>query len=252
MFCKCIKGCGGAKCSCNKAGMNSSTICQKCHSNCLNSVLFIEDEDDEIVPINSDATEFLDEIQDGPEYALEVILGDASSDIVSDRGDFGWGLERQLLEKEGNGVGIQQNWNKNKTKIARATAPRINRAAKDGSSRKDGCGGQNKNSLIIEMASKWLLCRVPPQVQTLEFYCLVTGHSFLPADRVFASIEKRVKKKEEIINPQDHVEILKEHGTSIMKKGHNVFEIEPEVISKGITVKIAKLKDVDNLLKTFW
>nr|CAD7420256.1 unnamed protein product [Timema poppensis] len=83
--------------------------------------------------------------------------------------------EKQLPEKEGNGVCIQQTGTKLKPRLP------------------DGCGGQNKNSLIIGMASKWLLCHAPPQVQTLEFYFPVTGHSFIPADKLFARIEKRVK-----------------------------------------------------------
>lgn len=76
IFCKCNKGCGGAKCSCKKAGMNCSPICHICHGSCLNSVPYFEDEPDEYetFPIDSDATELL-EVQDDPVPCDEPLPG---------------------------------------------------------------------------------------------------------------------------------------------------------------------------------
>lgn len=47
------------------------------------------------------------------------------------------------------------------------------------------------------------------------------GHSFLPPDRVFAQIEKMIKKNEVITNPQDYYNIFKEHGT-VLKLGSEI------------------------------
>lgn len=79
----------------------------------------------------------------------------------------------------------------------------------------DGCGGQNKNTLIVGMCAKWLLNYAPAHVTTLEFYFPVVGHSFLPPDRVFARIEKTVKKNSEIIKPEEYIQIFEENGTVI-------------------------------------
>ena len=76
----------------------------------------------------------------------------------------------------------------------------------------DGCVGQNKNSIIIGMLSKWLLS-APLNLITVEIYFPVVGHSFLPPDRVFAKIEKETRKKEIILQPETYNEILSDHGT---------------------------------------
>lgn len=76
----------------------------------------------------------------------------------------------------------------------------------------DGCTGQNKNSCMLAMACKWF-SQAPKQISTIQLVFPVTGHSFLPADRVFAQIEKKARKKDTIIDPNDYIDIFKEHGT---------------------------------------
>lgn len=71
----------------------------------------------------------------------------------------------------------------------------------------DGCGGQNKNSFLIGMASKWL-SEAPSTLKTIEIIFPVTGHSFLPADRVFAMTEKQIRKLESIVEPREYEEII--------------------------------------------
>lgn len=67
----------------------------------------------------------------------------------------------------------------------------------------DGCGGQNKNSIIICMVMKWLL-ETTSNIKDVEMVFPVTGHSFLPADRVFALIERVIKKRENIIMASEY------------------------------------------------
>lgn len=79
----------------------------------------------------------------------------------------------------------------------------------------DGCGGQNKNLTVIAACSFWFLQKAPNNIETIELVFPVTGHSFIPPDRVFGNIEKKIRAFENIINPNQYKEILSEHGTII-------------------------------------
>uniref|UniRef100_A0A6P7G646 Uncharacterized protein LOC114336327 n=1 Tax=Diabrotica virgifera virgifera TaxID=50390 RepID=A0A6P7G646_DIAVI len=76
----------------------------------------------------------------------------------------------------------------------------------------DGCSGQNKNSVIIGMCSKWLSEDAPANLKSIELIFPVTGHSLLPADRVFAQMEKKVRNIEVITKPLEDVDLLRESG----------------------------------------
>lgn len=58
----------------------------------------------------------------------------------------------------------------------------------------DGCGGQNKNLAMVSMVSAWLQ-RAPAHIKAIELVFPVTGHSYIPPDRVFANIEKKYGKR---------------------------------------------------------
>ncbi|XP_069354654.1 uncharacterized protein [Maniola hyperantus] len=75
----------------------------------------------------------------------------------------------------------------------------------------DGCGGQNKNSIMLSMLSQWLLKNV--SVKRIEIIFPVTGHSFMPPDRVFGNIEKVLKKREVIIQPEEYCDIISSNAT---------------------------------------
>ncbi|KAJ8720999.1 hypothetical protein PYW08_006464 [Mythimna loreyi] len=55
----------------------------------------------------------------------------------------------------------------------------------------DGCGAQNKNSIMIGMCAKWLT-QAPRHIKTVELVFLIPGHSFIPPDRVFGLVEKEI------------------------------------------------------------
>lgn len=84
----------------------------------------------------------------------------------------------------------------------------------------DGCGGQNKNSFLISMASKWLQ-EAPLSLKTVEIIFPVTGHSFLPADRVFALTEMQIRKLETIVEPIEYINLIGTHAT-VHKLGSEV------------------------------
>lgn len=66
-----------------------------------------------------------------------------------------------------------------------------------------GCGGQNKNTILMTMCSYWLTTKAPSNIKKMEIIFPVVGHSFIPPDRVFARIEKTVKSKESIVSPAE-------------------------------------------------
>lgn len=54
----------------------------------------------------------------------------------------------------------------------------------------DGCGGQNKNTVMISMLSFWLLRCAPDHVQEVQVIYPKVGHSFLPSDHVSDVLKK--------------------------------------------------------------
>ncbi|CAH1643163.1 unnamed protein product [Spodoptera littoralis] len=75
----------------------------------------------------------------------------------------------------------------------------------------DGCAGQNKNLVMVSMCSRWILQH--PHIKKIELVFPITGHSFMPADRVFGNIEKRIRKLEVITQPSDYTDIISECAT---------------------------------------
>lgn len=98
----------------------------------------------------------------------------------------------------------------------------------------DGCGGQNKNTIMICMLFKWL-SSISSSIRTIELVFPVVGHSYIPPDRVFATIEKEIRKKEEIVMPEEYINIFQEHAT-VFKLGKDV----PDSDWKGAGQKILK------------
>ncbi|KAH9366639.1 hypothetical protein HPB48_017716 [Haemaphysalis longicornis] len=58
----------------------------------------------------------------------------------------------------------------------------------------DGCAGQNKNSTMLCMILWWLQNEAPAEVSKVTLVFTVTGHSFLPPDKVFGRIEKDIRR----------------------------------------------------------
>ena len=80
----------------------------------------------------------------------------------------------------------------------------------------DGCGVQNKNQSMVGMLSKWLLTQAPENVKQIQLIFPVVGHSFIPPDRVFGSVEQQFKKRSILSNPESYLKLLfEEHVTEI-------------------------------------
>lgn len=96
----------------------------------------------------------------------------------------------------------------------------------------DGCGGQNKNSIVLSALMNWLYSN-SQNVQIIEVIFPVTGHSFLPADRVFALTEKQIRKMETILTPEEYMDILKEHAT-VLRLGLDIPIFDFKTQSKNV------------------
>nr|CAH7745338.1 unnamed protein product [Callosobruchus chinensis] len=86
----------------------------------------------------------------------------------------------------------------------------------------DGCGGQNRNSTMIAMCMYFLKNIAPHNLKCIEIVFPIRGHSFLPSDRVFGTIERKLKKMPEITNPQTYIDLFKEHGAVYQLKACSV------------------------------
>lgn len=82
----------------------------------------------------------------------------------------------------------------------------------------DGCCGQNKNTIVLTACSVWLAKYAPKNIESVELVFPVTGHSFIPPDRVFGNIEKKIRQIENILNPNQYLDIISQHG-SVFKLG---------------------------------
>lgn len=99
--------------------------------------------------------------------------------------------------------------------IASAVYDRLNKTDFTGISHirlvADGCSGQNKNSTMLAMCCRWLLDN--RHIKKIELVFPITGHSFMPPDRVFGNIEKKIRKKEVIVKPEEYIDFISEHAT---------------------------------------
>lgn len=76
----------------------------------------------------------------------------------------------------------------------------------------DGCAGQNKNVNVLCMCGKWLTSYAPEHIKKIELIYPITGHSFLPSDRVFGLIERELKHKKTIINKEEYHKVFHKYG----------------------------------------
>ncbi|CAF4843131.1 unnamed protein product [Pieris macdunnoughi] len=61
------------------------------------------------------------------------------------------------------------------------------------------------------MCSVWLW-NAPNNIKNIELVFPIPGHSFLPADRVFGNVERELKRKEVIVQPEEYHNIFNKYG----------------------------------------
>ena len=110
----------------------------------------------------------------------------------------------------------------------------------------DACGGQNKNTALLYMAAFWLQKNAPAHVKLVELLFPVRGHTFLPCDRVFGNLEKKLRLQERIYSPDEYWQFFEEHGTvkrpGVDWKVQNFKEVADASMKKPLPIKIMENK----------
>lgn len=70
----------------------------------------------------------------------------------------------------------------------------------------DGCPGQNKNHTLVRFL---LALAGTNRFNVIHHYFPIRGHSFLPNDRDFGCIKRKIKKHDRIYEPTEYAELIK-------------------------------------------
>jgi len=76
----------------------------------------------------------------------------------------------------------------------------------------DSCSGQNKNQYTMATLLYYINCKASILTKINHIFP-VRGHSYMPPDRVFGRIEQVLRKKENIVSPNQYIEIFKNFCT---------------------------------------
>lgn len=111
----------------------------------------------------------------------------------------------------------------------------------------DGCGGQNKNQHIVHALMFWLLRKAPASIKEVKLYFPIRGHSFLPCDRVFARVEKDLRKCPFIPNKPKYCEVYENHGNlKLLGKDWTLSDI------KSLGEFLRPIKGIQNLKRIYF
>ena len=103
----------------------------------------------------------------------------------------------------------------------------------------DNCGGQNKNINVILGCLRLVHMK---KFFRIEHFFLVPGHSYMPCDRHFGSIERRLKRETTIPGKPEYMKLIK----GAVKKGFDVVDVqqsdilELESLQSHITKRTSK------------
>ncbi|KAG0715199.1 hypothetical protein GWK47_012486 [Chionoecetes opilio] len=118
----------------------------------------------------------------------------------------------------------------------------------------DNCAGQNKNIYVILMALQQIHKK---RLFRIEFVFLKPGHSYMPCDRTFGNIEKKIKKGFYIKNDYNYAETPDNVTKARLMKSRarysrQAFDLSEVALSLRYThdrvLKKAKCTDLRNLL----
>jgi len=111
----------------------------------------------------------------------------------------------------------------------------------------DGCGGQNKNNIVLGMAMSWLVA-APARINTVELMFPVRGHSFLPCDRLFGRIEKELKSKDSILCPKGYHDVFKNHCASMYDCGTDWHTADWKTAVSKIYKPLSNIQDAKRII----
>lgn len=95
----------------------------------------------------------------------------------------------------------------------------------------DNCPGQNKNHSVVRMC---MALKATDRFQKIVQYYPIRGHSFLPCDRAFGIIKRKLRRFDRVYNIHQYTELI------VLASAKNIF-----------TVKEIETNDIINF-KTWW
>ena len=114
----------------------------------------------------------------------------------------------------------------------------------------DNCAGQNKNIYMILNLLRLLHNHELDEI-TIEF--MVSGHSYLPCDRAFGTIETKIRKQPSISCPDDYAELIAKattEGFKVFKMTTNDF-VDIKSLLHNITMRTPVLPILFSKGRTF-
>lgn len=75
----------------------------------------------------------------------------------------------------------------------------------------DGCAGQNKNSTMLGFLLSYVNSKLNV-FKDVTYTFPVRGHSYLPPDRVFANIERRLRRLQTVAEPEQYYTVIQRFG----------------------------------------
>jgi len=113
----------------------------------------------------------------------------------------------------------------------------------------DGCGGQNKNNIVVGMVVNWL-ANAPAKIKSVELLFPVRGHSFLPCDRLFGRIEKDLKKCNQILDPKEFHTVFSQHCERIFVFGDEWFCNDWKTATSSVYKPLKNIQDAKRIIAT--
>ena len=109
----------------------------------------------------------------------------------------------------------------------------------------DNCPGQNKNYTLVLL----LTYLAYTTRREIEIVYPEKGHTFLPSDRCFGNVEKKLRKHSELSTFKDYQNVFSEiDDIKIIKEDFDFFQIKknfPNKINKNHLFKISKVRRIN-------
>lgn len=91
----------------------------------------------------------------------------------------------------------------------------------------DGCFGQNKNHSLLRLMNAFVCTK---KFQSVEQYFPIRGHSFLPCDRDFATVKRKLRKCDRVFTLKQYTELIlsssaKNKFLVVLAESHDVVDV---------------------------
>ncbi|CAG9785951.1 unnamed protein product [Diatraea saccharalis] len=116
----------------------------------------------------------------------------------------------------------------------------------------DGCAGQNKNNTVVRFL---MALTQTHRFQKIYHYFPTRGHSFLPCDRDFGLVKRKIKRYDRVYTPEEYENIIV--ASSYFSK-ISVFKVTTQMVidfkraqayGDKVPINIKKIEDIKKVMK---